>query len=632
MISSVGPIENPGDLLHRIETVEALPHLNFLTKHLQQERALIVNTMTGLWANVVDQPATDPTQSVYLFLEGQLFNWNEIERAVSDLWAQTPCQKLLALYLDEGRDFVKQLDGEFNLVIYHPAEHRLLIFSDRLASKPFYYLPQPHGLLFGSEKKAMLALADPLPELDPVGLIQLVAYRHHVGGRTLHKGVSCMPPGAWLEVRNAQIQVARYANLHFDVRSIPNNTAPLLEEWGALLCDGARRRVDQAGPLLLSLSGGLDSRAVAVALARTRSPKLARTLGETTSAEVQAACAIARSLGFNHRLEAPGAVPLSTILPQIVWRTDGAIPFTHGMSIANHPQLKQQGDFVAGGWYGDASSGAHLSTFMLLPYTRDQFLNRVHAWYTQYHQDALHALFQPQFLNEHLPELSSVFADSFAPYASSENWQAFELWDLMERQTRMTFCAGPVDSHLFELIRPFLHMPYLEFALSLPPYLRYGQTFYQAMIYHLGKEIRHVPNANTGLPLKATVRGNLLNRALARKNRAQARLTEKFVPGRARKSSLTNRNGLDAEIRQDPALRRTIEHFVQSDFFDSAIFNKAQIQTLLDQHYAGERDHAYPITMLATMAVSLPTFVYQRPRACPTEAAPLTQMRDVRLA
>lgn len=271
-VCNEGPLADASELLQRIELVNALPHIDVIIKNVQTERAVISNMLTGLWKNVLDQPATDPDQTSLLLLEGQLFNWDEICHEVKDLWAQTPCQKLLALFLKEGPEFIMRLDGEFNLVIYQPAIHRLLLFSDALASKPFYYLAQSHGLLFGSEKKAILALADPLPDLDPVGLIQLVAYRHHVGGRTLHKGVACLPPAAYLEYHNSHLRVTSYAQLHFQLRSIPNDLTPLLEEWSALLCDGTRRRSEQAGSLLLSLSGGLDSRCCLRPLSHAQPP------------------------------------------------------------------------------------------------------------------------------------------------------------------------------------------------------------------------------------------------------------------------------------------------------------------------------------------------------------------------
>jgi hypothetical protein len=76
--------------------------------------------------------------------------------------------------------------------------------------------------------------------------------------------------------------------------------------------------------------------------------------------------------------------------------------------------------------------------------------------------------------------------------------------------------------------------------------------------------------------------------------------------------------------RQDPKLRGVVEDFVQSDYFDSSIFNKVGILDVLDRHYQGTADYAYPLCYLATFAVGLPYFVYNRPKSCPSEAEPLS--------
>jgi asparagine synthetase B (glutamine-hydrolysing) len=151
-VSGTGPLANANELMQRIETVHALPKIEWVTKRIQTDRAVITNMLTGLWTTALDQPATDPAESCILFLEGQLFNWEEISRLVNEQWAESPCEQLLALFLKHGPEFISLLDGEFNLLIYQPDANRLLIFNDQLSSKPFYYLVQPQGLLFGSEK------------------------------------------------------------------------------------------------------------------------------------------------------------------------------------------------------------------------------------------------------------------------------------------------------------------------------------------------------------------------------------------------------------------------------------------------------------------------------------------------
>ncbi len=43
----------------------------------------------------------------------------------------------------------------------------------------------------------------------------------------------------------------------------------------------------------------------------------------------------------------------------------------------------------------------------------------------------------------------------------------------------MTMCAGPVNSYIFEYVRPFLDWHYLNFVLTLPAPMCYAQILYQ---------------------------------------------------------------------------------------------------------------------------------------------------------
>ncbi len=60
------------------------------------------------------------------------------------------------------------------------------------------------------------------------------------------------------------------------------------------------------------------------------------------------------------------------------------------------------------------------------------------------------------------------------------------------------------------------------------------------------------------------------------------------------------------------------------------IFDPESILDMLNQHYVGVANFAHPISVLATIAVGLPYFVYHRTRRCPPEAEPLIQNRLIR--
>lgn len=578
---------------------------------------------TGLLDTPGDQPASDPTGNTFLFLEGEIFNATELQAHTNGVARFSLAGLLLNLFLDRGPEFVSLLNGEFNLVIYQKAEKRLIVLNDHLASKPMYYLEQGHNLFFGSEKKSILAVISETPEIDPIGLLQVFAHQHNVGGRTFIKGLKFLPPATKLEYCAGQLRLKRYSLLTFNTRANSRPPSSLIEEWGDQLRQAIERRLRGKNRLLISLSAGLDSRAVACAIPRDLRPIWARTRGSETSREVIYAPEIARRLDFEHFCENPLATLLSDILPKVVWRTECAVNFTNCLTISNHARMKEHSDFLIGGWLGDASSGAHISPFMFLPATHEIFLDRVYRWYRTYAQSDLRDVFNGDFLRKHFPHLKDAFFDSFEPLAGESHIQIFEVWDLYERQSRMTLSAAPVDNYLFEHIRPMVDKDYLGFVLSLPTHLRFGQVLYQAMIYYLGPEIRDIPHSSSNLPLCSTVMGNLCNRGIALAMEGSNKMMKRLRLSSFSKLERAALGNIASVTRRDTALRQIIEDFVHADYFDPAIFNRPGILSMLDRHYRGTANHGHLITILATFAQGLPYFVYRRPRRCPPEAEPL---------
>ncbi|MFQ5904859.1 MAG: hypothetical protein ACE5JO_14345, partial [Candidatus Binatia bacterium] len=276
-----------------------------------------------------------------------------------------------------------------------------------------------------------------------------------------------------------------------------------------------------------------------------------------------------------------------------------------------------------GGWLGDVSSGGHISPLMLLPRSRDQFTESLYQRYPLYSKVSLRELFNEEFLNKSFPDLRDAFLASFDPLEGETNVQLYEIWDVYERQARMTLSTASVDRHLFEHIRPFLDRDYLDFVMMLPFQLRFGQVLYQAMIYQLGPEIQDIPNSNTNLKLKSTVLGNILNKGIALGNTGKTRVLKRIAPSFHSKIERLAPDDIALSIRQDTKLRRIVEGFVRSPSFDSSIFNGAGILAMLDKHYRGIADYTHLLCTLATFAVGLSYFVYNKPIHCPPEAEPL---------
>lgn len=563
---------------------------------------------------------TDPRTGSLMLLEGELLGMRSSDRdGTRDDAGQL--RDLLEAYLARGDGFLEPVDGEFNIVVYEPGAERLSIFTDRAGSQPFYYWHAGGDLIFGTEKKCLLAASGHPRSLDSVGLLQPFVHQHNLEERTLVEGLRRIRPATRLTFESGRVRTSEYGQAGAPAIS-RGRPQELLAHWEHELKAATARRLAGKSKLLISLSAGQDSRAVACAIDRSKRPIAARTWGHADSFEVRYAKEIARVLHFDHHVENPFDFTLSDGVRRIVWRTDGETDFRNGLSMFTHAAMRPLADDVIGGWLGDITSGAHLRPFMLLPMNRGKFIGRVFNWYIQHRYDDLRQVFTKEFLDRNWPGVRQAFVESYRRFDAMPNTRAHEAWDLQNRQARMTVSSMPVDSHLFGKVRPFFDRSYLAFTATIPVRWRIGQTLYKALIARIGPEIRDIPNGNTNVRNFLSPYANLTGYGRTLGDKVIAKAMSKVRAGPRRPGGAGVAADLARHDRADAGMRRLLEGFLASRYCDGSIFDRAAIGRMLEAHYSGSADRSELIAILASYAVALEYFYYERTMGCPPDAQP----------
>ena len=605
--------------LARARAIHAIDGVRFYEQSYIADHALILNLLAeGAFDDGIPLDYAEDERAV-LFVEGELFDLEDVRDRFRSNAKDVP-ELLLDVYRSAGEDGFIELNGEFNVVIYEKDAHTLRILTDHMASQPMYFMETDQGLLFGSEKKLLQGLADASFKLDPVGLLQMFAHVHNVGRRTFIEGVFRLEPGDRLRYSDGKVSIRTAESFDFSATT-RGDTRDIAERWRTHLVNATDRRLHDGRGVQISLSAGLDSRAIACAIARSHRPIAARTWGVGESQEVRYASQIAASLDFDHFVEDPTRFRHSDALEAIVWRTDGEIQYRNGISIFSHQRMRSFGNSVAGGWLG-STAGGQLRPFMFKPMNREQFLESVFRWYCTDTPEQLGRVFQPSVVKACMPEVKEVFLRSYDRIQGCSNLMAQEYWNIFQRQRRMTVSSMSVDSHLFQKFRPFFDVDYLRFVMSIPTRYKIGQSVYQSVIYALGPEIRDVPNSNTDVSLFESASANFLSYVWSSRRNVYRKLAGKFGLNYQAKG-LTPSLDLAAATRKDTTLKARIEDFVESDYCDGNLFNQAGIREILSEHYNNQTDHGRLISIIATYAVALRYFVYDFPETCPGEADPL---------
>ena len=203
---------------------------------------------------------------VVLTYSGEIYNFQDLRR---DLQAhgqrfatRSDTEVVLRAYLQWGPTCVERFNGMFAFGIWDTRDQTLFLARDRLGVKPLYYHPYDHGLLFGSEPKALLANPLFTAEVDEEGLAELFAlFGGHTPGVTPLRGLYEVAPGTTVVADRSGPRIRRYWSLtsapHLDDQ--PTTVATVRE----ILADTVRRQLIADVPLCTLVSGGVDSSAVA---------------------------------------------------------------------------------------------------------------------------------------------------------------------------------------------------------------------------------------------------------------------------------------------------------------------------------------------------------------------------------
>jgi asparagine synthase (glutamine-hydrolysing) len=215
------------------------------------------------------QPIANEDGSVWVAFNGELFDYPELRR---DLLARghqlaTRCdtEAWAHLYEDHAEGMFDRALGQFAVSVWDRRARTLILGRDRVGICPLYYARAGDWLLWSSEIKALLASGLVAARPDPRGIDHLFTFFCAGTTRTFFEGISSVPPGHFLKVKDGRVALHRYWDLDFpDAGSERrlDDPRPLVDELEALLGRAVERRLRSDVPVVSYISGGLDSTVV----------------------------------------------------------------------------------------------------------------------------------------------------------------------------------------------------------------------------------------------------------------------------------------------------------------------------------------------------------------------------------
>lgn len=552
-----------------------------------------------------------PMQKAHLTtaFNGEIYNYPALRQTLEAqgvrFRSNSDTEALLELYLRYDVDMLGHLRGMFAFALWDAAQRRLLLSRDRVGKKPLYYYHDARTLVFASEVKALLCHPAVPREsnLDAHTLALYLGYGYVPAPHTAFKHIHALLPGHYLDVRGPEVRPVKYWQPppQAPAQAVSDaQTAAYAEGLREALAEAVRLRLLSDVPLGAFLSGGLDSSLIAALMCQYSSARV-KTFsigfeGDESFDETPYARKVADVLNTEHTAFTVKADALA-LLPKLVWHHDQ--PFADSSAVPTFlvSQLTRQhvtvaltgdgGDELFAG-YERFYAAALLRKLRIVPRPLWKLVERTLAALpegTGYYNLAKRArrfmrgaslppalayfdfvrLFnaelsaqlidQPDHAGAHFSALFKAYTAHNIPTLLEVNMTTYLPDDLLIKTDRCSMAAS------LEARAPFLDSALVEMAATIPANLKLN-----------GRTTKYI--------LKAAARGLLPDDIIDRPKHGFG------VP-------------LGAWLRRDISPVRDV--LLSTTARQRGLLNTPALETLIDEHASGRRDHGHRLWTLLTL-------------------------------
>lgn len=465
------------------------------------------------------QPIFNEDHTLCLVMDGEVLDYQKMK---SDLVSKGHRFRLgddpefLLHFLEErGLHSVKFLNGSFVAALWDSKDKRLALINDPLGFRHLYWTQVNGKLVFASEVKAILEDEDFNRVVNDEAVADFFSFGFLLGDKTLFQGIRLLPPGSILLYHQGKVTIENYWQLRYLDNSDGYPADHYADELAGLLRKAVQRRIKGENRFGVLLSGGLDSRLIAVFVRELQLPLITFTMGEPDSKDVTIAHAVSRELGSSHNFLRLRPEDLIRYAPEAVWLTDGMYNCLDSQILWIADKLREKIDVVLEGI--QLLDGFY--HFWEIPLLRDKrrnirrdikFIKRIFSPFLQESpirpMEKLRSLFSPDYYRKIKDYPWSSFYETVLN-RPDEDWPLYDRLDyhfVTQRLRRFTSYGSFLLRSRVEVRSPFLDRELLDFFISLPAkYRSQDKSLYRKILINMAPDLVKIPWERTGLHLEA---------------------------------------------------------------------------------------------------------------------------------
>ena len=425
------------------------------------------------------------------YIEGCTYGITDIETVLNtiaeDYFSHHKTEKL--------KSFIENTDGEYIILCKNNATEDFFVFNDYLGRLPLYYYTSKNEFIISREISTIVKTYQLQTEI--LSSVEFLLLGYPLGNKTLYQSCFRLDSASLLDysVQKKLIKTVQLINLDFsesntDIKDTTEASIFLKE----LFLKSVKARAQEQNNIVLSLSGGLDSRAILSAFQHLNIPHhlSTYTYGTSTDKDVEIAQQLANT--YQNKLSLV-ALNASNDYSDTLFQMKQGLNYL-GMSFILEFLEKLQGNYNYY-WTGDGGD-------KLLPDIRP--LRSIFSV-----KDLRNYILQTQQI--YTPKtLSSIFPISekdiyhqlyqhLDSYPEKNNADKYKRFLLKERASKWLFEGEDRNRYFMPSITPFYAVPFYRFAMSIPDKLKSDFKLFRNFLNLLDPQMAKINNANWGLSI-----------------------------------------------------------------------------------------------------------------------------------
>jgi asparagine synthase (glutamine-hydrolysing) len=519
-------------------------HLEALLHDERYEKSIIAEeeSYTLAYTGYPTYPVEVVQVGEYLIVfEGYIYDWDrsdlrsELNTLVRDRFGGFENTEAIS-------EWIQAIDGEFTLIAVNESTEDVTVIGDCLGRLPLYYATAGTDVVISREHRFVVdCLADagagstteadggvvpgnpnehrsqhlsvenvsPAAReigFDKMAIAQFLLFGHTLGDRTLIEGVKRLPPAPFVRITDEGLTVECLHEFDFQECAHRDKTRKQnASELASLFNRACRTRAEIGGdppqpsspptPNLISLSGGLDSRAVLASFAEQELPCFAATMNYAgvMDSDIDTAAKLTRQYGIDweyYDLAPPDAGTLQKHI-QLKDARDPLMPYLlvfFEELINKHTAVS----YIIG-------AGGDMVLPDLTPARSITDLDEL----VEYLVSSSH-----RYSIEDVAALSGVKAEKirrsirerFEQYPETDPEQLYAHFRIYERARNWLFEAEDTNRCYFWSLTPFYSLPFFSYAMNCPNEQKRWYRLYTAFLSQLSEKALEPANANFAVP------------------------------------------------------------------------------------------------------------------------------------